>query len=110
MAGWLPAEWDHFEQRVHFVTDAPGDVAGGLGDFLTANPGVDAFGIDRAQTWDNPGAYYDVTNSFVVSSPIYGYIGRYYNFRHAQALELARLLAQLTSRRGRCALGNCGTR
>ncbi len=85
-------EQEHWTDRVHFVTDDPLTIPGGVGDFVTAHPDQVAFAIDRAQTWDDPGSTSDTTTgSFSPSAPVLGYLGRHYNYRYDQDQWLANL-------------------
>lgn len=76
--------------RIHFVTTPPADIAGSVGEFFAANPLARTAAIDRFQRWDNPGSTQDTGGgSFAQTGAVLGYVSRWYDFRHAQALELA---------------------
>ncbi|MEM7160002.1 MAG: peptide-N-glycosidase F-related protein [Myxococcota bacterium] len=79
------ADQAYWTERVHFVTDDPASIAGSVGAFVSANPNQAVFGIDRAQTWDNPGSTSDTTTgAFATTAGVLGYVARYYNFRYEQ--------------------------
>jgi hypothetical protein len=67
--------------RVHFVTDPPATIAGGVGEFFAANPNARLAAIDRFGRWDDP--------NLVQSGSNLAYTPRWYNHRHAVELELA---------------------
>jgi hypothetical protein len=80
---------DWWAGHVHFVTDAPADIQGSLGAFLVANPTTRGVGIDRGQRWDALGSHHAVTSTFVPHLPVFGYVSRWYNWRHELDLALA---------------------
>jgi hypothetical protein len=84
------ASIDFWSDRVHFVTDAPADIVGSVGAFFAANPNTMVAAIDRFQQWDYPNSTSDTGGgNFAQTAAVLPYTPRWYNFRHAQELELA---------------------
>ncbi len=83
------AQTEYWTERVHFVDDAPASIQGSVGQFFAGNTNVMVAAIDRAQRWDYPNSTNDTGGgSFAQSGDVLAYTPRWYNFVHAQALEL----------------------
>lgn len=82
-------ETDFWVERVHFVKDAPAAIQGSVGQFFATNPNTLVAGIDRFQRWDYLNSTSDTGGgSFQQDGNVIAYTPRWYNFLHAQELEL----------------------
>ncbi|WP_086002149.1 peptide-N-glycosidase F-related protein [Plesiocystis pacifica] len=82
-------EQKYWIDHVHFVEDAPADITGSVGWFFAQNPNVMVAAIDRFQRWDFPNSTSDTGGgSFAQTGAVLAYTPRWYNWYHAQELEL----------------------